>query len=115
MNNLTKAILCIFLIATASAAYSTTSNVTKITTVVVQGPSSSGLPNKACVYLQDVPTDKCSTTGRYCMDISTEVGKAMLSTALTAHAAQTDVRIAGTGTCDGFDGSEGISWIMSIQ
>ncbi|MCP4551984.1 MAG: hypothetical protein GY834_08120 [Bacteroidetes bacterium] len=81
--------------------------------VVVQAANSVGV-DRVCVYPDQMPEDKalCATFNRYCADVTTDIGKALLSTALTAYATQKPVSISGSGTCDLVTNSEDIAYMM---
>jgi hypothetical protein len=86
------------------------------TTVRMVAPES---PNVFFVYVVAAPsgTPACGTETvsnyRYVVDVTTDAGKAMVATALTAYAMQSPVDVIGLGTCAVWGDTETIYYLQA--
>jgi hypothetical protein len=78
-------------------------------------------PNGYFVYVDLAPTNTpaCGTVTsgnhRYVIDLTTDAGKAMIATVLTAYANKALIDITGTGTCDVWGDTETVYYITAHQ
>lgn len=76
-------------------------------------------PNAFFVYVNVAPTGTpacgIATSGnyRYVIDVTTDVGKAMVATALTAYVGKSLIDIVGLGSCAVWDDTETISYMLA--
>lgn len=110
MNRVIVLVLLLLFSVNAYAG-SLTANVT-VEKVVISKANAVGT-NRACVYLSSAITENpsCNIAGRLCCDVDEAIGKALLSSALTAYSTGNIVTVAGSGECTVDSKSEDIFYI----
>lgn len=111
-----KILILSILSIVSSAAYSASvTQGTRINKVLV-AQSDVGA-NVVCAYISDPINEKaeCNTLGRLCHTIETDIGKALLSAALTAKSTSSTVNIAYRNSCTFKSNAQDLQFIFIVD